>query len=195
MARMSSGSYRRPSIGHTGSWRDRTCLRAGRAQCLMRVIVWEEMLWRRRSWLGWSGVSWGSTYHLQSGVHALIHLIGSGIRALVLYLLHTKVCWVSPRITLMRSGWHLLRSHLCSWILSLHLHLLHPSCHFLFPGGLFSLLSSQLFCSRHVGCSDSCRVITRHISRHRSPRRTTSCSRRSGPLQGWWGAGVATKAS
>jgi len=75
----------------------------------MGVIVWEEMLWRRWSWLRWSWVPWGSAYHVQSGVHTLIHLIGSGIRALVVYLLPTKVCWVSPRITLMRSGWHLLR--------------------------------------------------------------------------------------
>ena len=172
---MSSWRDGRSSIGHTGSWRDRTCLGTGRAHCLMRIIVWEEMLGRRRSWLRWSWVPWRSTCHLQSGVHTLVHLIGSRIRTLVICLLPTKVVWVSPRITLMQSRWHLLRPQVCSWIRSLHLHLLHPSCHLLFPGSLFSLLSCQLFCSSHVGCSDSCRVITRHISRHWSTRRTTSC--------------------
>jgi len=195
MARMSSWRDRRSSVGHTGSWRDRTCLGTGRAHCLVRIVVWEEMLWRRGSWLRWSWVPWRSTSHLQSGVHTRIHLISSRIRALVVCLLPTKVCWVSPRITLMQSRWHLLWPQVCSWILSLHLHLLHPSGHLLFPGSLFSLLSCQLFCSRHVGCSDSCGVITGHISRHRSPRRTASCSGRSGPLQGWRGPGMAAKAS
>jgi len=76
---------------------------------MMRIVVWEEMLWRRGSWLRWSWLPRGSTYHLQSGVHALLHLISSRIRALIICLLPTKVCWISPGISLILSRGHLLR--------------------------------------------------------------------------------------